>query len=253
MIYRDCVIEEALVDLPRNDPDGLFAYYRGSDVVIIPHHTKVWTDWRYHDPDLEPIAEAYSCWGSGVEQFDPLWRKSTKPGAGLHNALARGYRFGFIGSGDSHAGMPGRSYPADRQWCVDAKSGLACVYAPELTREAIFDALRSRRCYATTGVRMIVEFTVDSTGMGGTVVPADPRAPRRIRIHVIGTDELASLRVVKNGDTLALRELSGDEAFFETVDTVTAVHGDHYFLRVVQRDGNTAWSSPVWIDLNANM
>jgi hypothetical protein len=252
VIYRDCVIEPELADLPRNDPTGLFDYYRGRDVIIIPHHTKAWTDWAYHDPELEPIAEAYSCWGSGVEQFDPLWHKSTKPGSGLHNALARGYRFGFIGSGDSHAGMPGRSYPADRQWCVDAKSGFACVYAPALTREAIFDALRARRCYATTGVRMIVEFSVNDVAMGGAVSLAQARQTRTIRIHVVGTDELASLRIVKNGDTFASRDLSGDETFFEIADTSVAAQGDHYFLRVVQEDGNTAWSSPVWVDLRTD-
>lgn len=247
VIYRDDAIEPVLEDLPPNDPASLFARFRGRDVIIIPHHTKVWTDWDFHDPELEPLAEAYSCWGSGVERDDPLWSKSIRPGSGLFNALARGYRFGVIGSGDSHSGMPGRSYPADRQWCVGAKSGLACVYAPELTREAVFDALRARRCYATTGARMILEFRVNGVTMGGEASLEDAHAERRLAIHVIGTDDLALLRIIKNNATLVRRDLDGDEVFFEHVDTTAAADGDWYMVRIEQRDGNTAWSSPVWV------
>lgn len=249
VIYRDLRIEPPLKDLPNDNPCGLFEYFSGKDVIIIPHHTKAWTNWDFHDPVLEPIAEAYSCWGSGVEKDDPLWTKSIKPGAGLFNALARGYRFGFIGSGDSHSGMPGRSFPADRQWCVDARSGLACVYAPELTRAAIFDALRQRRCYATTGERMILEFRVNDVPMGGELCIEGPNRERRLSVHVIGTEELAALKIVRNNATLAEHPLNGGEAFHEYVDTDPASSGDWYFVRVTQKDGNTAWSSPVWITM----
>ena len=251
VIYRECEVEPELADLPRNDPHALFAYYRrkhGEDgVVIIPHHTKVWTQWDYHDPALEPIVEAYSCWGSGVEERDALWHKSIRPGAGVFAALQRGYRMGFIGSGDSHAGMPGRSYPADRQWCVDAKSGFACVYAEDLTRDAVFDALRRRQCYATTGVRLILEFSVDDTPMGGEAVVSSPSTPRRIRVHAIGTTKLSSLRVIKNKAELSARALDACETYFEYHDTSAARPGDFYFVRITQEDGNAAWSSPVWL------
>lgn len=248
VIYRDCADEPALSKLPQNDPKALFAYYRGRDVIIIPHHTKVWTEWEYHDPVLAPIVEAYSAWGSGVEEVDPLWHKAIKPGSGLFAALARGYRLGFIGSSDSHTGMPGRSYPADRFWCVDSKGGYACVMATELTRESVFDALRQRRCYATTGVRMILEFSVNDVGMGQTLPLATPRAVRRIAVHAIGT-ELASLRVLKNNREFAQRALTGDEACADFYDTEPAKTGDFYFIRVVQKDQNTGWSSPVWVNV----
>ena len=251
VVYRDCEVEAQLTDLPRNDPRALFAYYRskhGEDgALIIPHHTKVWTQWDYHDPALEPIVEAYSCWGSGVEERDPLWHKSIRPGAGVFAGLKRGYRLGFIGSGDSHAGMPGRAYPADRQWCVEAKSGFACVYAQQLTREAVFDSLRRRRCYATTGVRLILEFSVDDTPMGGEAAAPAPDAPRCIRVHAIGTAKLSSLKVVKNNTNLAARSLDTWETFFEYHDTSTAQSGDFYFVKISQEDGNAAWSSPVWL------
>ena len=244
VIYRDCNVEPVL-DLS----EGFFEYFHGrKDVLSIPHHTKVVTDWEYYEPELEPLVEVYSCWGSGVEHADPLWNKSEKPGAGVFNALARGHRMGFIGSGDSHSGLPGRSFPQDRQWFMHQKSGFACVYAPELTRQAIFEALQKRRCYATTGIRAILEFSVNDSVMGTELTVQDPALPRIIRIHAIGTDRLKSLRIVKNNGELVRRALQRDEEFFEYYDTTVARQDDFYYVRIVQEDENTIWSSPVWID-----
>ena len=248
-----CVVPDTIIDLrisSGNDANVMFEYFRGrDDIISIPHHTKSWTNWDFYDQELECLVEVYSCWGSGVEHQDPLWYKSEKPGSGVFNALARGYRFGFIGCGDSHAGTPGRSYPQDRQWCVHQKSGFTCVYAPELSREAIFDALKARQVYATTGARMILEFSVDDVMMGGEVDMADPSAERIIRIHAIGTDTISHLKIVKNNEPLFVREVGRDEEYFEYRDASVARDGDFYYVRVVQADEETAWSSPVWLNV----
>ncbi len=247
VVYRDCEVEPIL-----DFSGGFFETYRGrDDVVSIPHHTKVRTNWDYYDPELEVLAEVYSCWGSGAEHADPLWNKSELASGGVFNALKRGYRMGFIGSGDSHSGMPGRSFPQDRQWFMHQKSGFACVYATELTREAVFDALRSKRCYATTGVRAILEFSVNGCDMGGELDLRDPSEPRVIRLHVIGTDRLKSLRIIKNSEDLVQRDLGREEEFLEYHDTSAARNGDYYTVRIVQddEDGNTIWGSPVWVNM----
>jgi hypothetical protein len=131
------------------------------------------------------------------------------------------------------------------------KSGFACVYATELTREAVFDALRSKRCYATTGVRAILEFSVNGCDMGGELDLRDPSEPRVIRLHVIGTDRLKSLRIIKNSEDLVQRDLGREEEFLEYHDTSAARNGDYYTVRIVQddEDGNTIWGSPVWVNM----
>lgn len=251
VIFREFEIEPVLEALRGADYEAFFGYLRErpDEVLAIPHHTKSWTDWDCYDQELEPLVEVYSCWGSGVEHADPLWEKSEKPGSGVFNALDRGYRFGFIGCGDSHAGMPGRSFPQDRQWCVMRKSGFTGVYAPELTREAIFDALKARRTYATTGVRMILEFSVNGVPMGGELTLDDASTERVIRIHAIGEDEIAYMKIVKNNEDLIIRPCSRDEEYFEYVDTTPARDGDWYYVRVVQDDEETGWSSPVWVNV----
>ncbi len=90
------------------------------------------------------------------------------------------FKFGLIGSTDTHTGMPavrennmmgkfGADEPgpgrADALWDIYkipkarfAASGYAGVWAHENTRESLFEAMRRRETYATTGSRMQVRF-----------------------------------------------------------------------------------------------
>ncbi len=90
---------------------------------------------------------------------------------------ANPFKFGMIGSSDSHTalaavaednfmgGTLGSEPKAGRifggfaiiNWQMNA-AGLAAVWAKENTREAIFDAMRRKEVYATTGPRMRVRF-----------------------------------------------------------------------------------------------
>ena len=95
------------------------------------------------------------------------------------------YKFGLVGSTDAHTGLAaveednffGKTAPQEpsperltkvfidnpktgvkvMDWEVGA-AGYAAVWATENTREAIFDAMKRREAYATTGSRMIVRF-----------------------------------------------------------------------------------------------
>ncbi len=114
-------------------------------------------------------------------------RSALKNGLGLQEALGvNPFQFGFIGSTDSHNalatadednffGKAGRSQPAPGRSALSftpseygtniellnwelAGSGYAAVWAKENTRAAIFDAIKRRETYATTGPRMTLRF-----------------------------------------------------------------------------------------------
>lgn len=100
------------------------------------------------------------------------------------------YRFGVIGSTDSHVGMSPATESdyfgkvgtrdgtakvrLDCTYCAGGSdisrfsgSGLAAVWARENTREAVFDALRRNETYATSGPRMQVRFFAGFDGISG--------------------------------------------------------------------------------------
>jgi hypothetical protein len=112
-------------------------------------------------------------------------RSAFKNGLKLEKELgANPYKFGVVGSTDSHTGLTtaeeenffGKSAiaePNPERWghpFVKGKSGqvfwnweslasgYAAVWATENTRESLFDAMRRRETYATTGSRIIVRF-----------------------------------------------------------------------------------------------
>ena len=164
----------------------LFRQFEGrDDVLLIPHIGGRYADIvGFHDPRLERVIELYSDWG----RFEWL----------LRDALEHGYRVGFVANSDGHKGRPGASHPGASTF--GAYGGLTCVLAESLTREAIFDALRDRRCYGVTAAQRIhVELTVNGLPMGAE---ARARGPVSIRGRVVGTGDLERVDVFRGLDII---------------------------------------------------
>ncbi len=233
-------------------PRRVFDYYRGrTDVLIIPHHVKTWTDWSFHDPMLEPVMEIYSCWGQSESPGLDLRNKGKTPGAGAWEAFRRGYRLGMMASSDNHVGMPGRSYPGDRQAQTPFKAGLCAIWAPELSRESLFDALRRRCCYGTTGSRIIVRFLIAGKPMGSVLHATDSDLDFEIEVH--GTETLDRIELVHDLKVSRVFRPEHEEASLHVRSILPGIHHGMYYLRIYQRDGERAWTSPIWIDELASL
>ncbi len=113
-------------------------------------------------------------------------REAMKDGLKMQQDLGvNPFKYGLIGSSDTHLGTPGNveetpfpghagagENPADGiEGLTDvieaSPGGLAVLYAEENTRESLFDAMRRREAYATSGTRPIVRF------FGGWDLPAN--------------------------------------------------------------------------------
>ncbi|MFH1539645.1 MAG: DUF3604 domain-containing protein [bacterium] len=166
----------------------------------------------------------------------------------------RGLRFGFIASSDTHVGLAGNCTRPDfnisfSQWYFRAGNrppgpGVAAMYLEELTREAVFEAMRARRVYAVTGSRIVLDVRAGGHFMG-SLVRSDGPVP--FSIEVKGRAPIHSIEVVKNGRTVGTFSDTGTQAEVEYTDERREREEDYIYVRVLQRDAHMAWSSPVWI------
>lgn len=230
-----------------NSPGKIAEEIRRQNAMMVPHHTgelRFVIDWEETVPDITPLMEI--CQIRGAYEY-PGCPSSigilNTPDAKAYaqGALEKGLMFGFIGSSD-HSGCQ-----------------IAGVYAKELTRKAIFKALSARHCYASTGPKIILAFSLNGHIMGDEIdVKAETIPVRKLFVEVIGTKELKSVTVVRNSDDIYQAEIKGDRCKFEFEDRedtpniiirnpITGKEIIYYYIRVVQKDKNCVWSSPIWI------
>lgn len=169
----------------------------GTPTLAFPHHIgyrqgRRGINWNTYTNQDAPIVEMISMHGCAetdentrayMHVMGPSDREST-----MQFGLELGHDFGVIGSTDHHSSHPG-SYG----------HGMCGVWASELTRAGIFDALRARRTYALTGDRIRLEFAIDGHPLG-TEIPF--AATRNIGVRVLAGAPIDYVDVLKNNRLL---------------------------------------------------
>lgn len=245
--------------------EKLWEKLKGLRAMSIPHHPSglrfciadgcAPVDWTVRNDEMQRLVEIFSVHGNS-EYFDNTQKFRLMHHAGhfLQDALRQGHRFGIISSSDCHNGHPGlsgmydyHSYdPSEGTVETDCCRGcLIGVYATELTREAIWDALWNRRCYATTGKRIILDFRVDDHFMGEEYKSDSAR--RKIFVKVIGTADIKTIEIIKNNNVIISHSGTSAKEEILRYDENSNDGGAYYYARITQADGEIAWSSPVWV------
>jgi hypothetical protein len=182
--------------------DKLFGALEGENAVVIAHVGGRYADLKYaHDGRFERAVEVHSSWGT----FEWI----------LYDAFEQGFRVGVVCHSDDHKGRPGATRPGASTF--GAIGGLTCYFMPELTRDALFEALRKRHHYGTTGTRIFLdvhgvfdqpvtgfsedpklaratEFPVREALMGDIIRPG--AVPMRLLAEVIGTAPIERVDVL---------------------------------------------------------
>ena len=175
--------------------EELYANLRKNNGIAIPHHTGYQVgergkDWNFFDEELSPVVEIYSSHGSSEGTDAPRFLDRNldmgpgTSGGTILDGLNRGYKFGIIASGDNHEDFPG-------VW----GNGLAAVFAKELTKEAIWDAIKKRRVYGVTGDRIQLYFSINGHIMGEVF---DSQEATDINVEAIGGDAIDTIQIVRN-------------------------------------------------------
>jgi len=199
--------------------DKLFEFLSGEDCRVIAHVGGRYADVKYaHDGRVERSVEVHSTWGT----FEWI----------LHDAFEKGFRVGVVCHSDDHKGRPGATTPGASTF--GAIGGLSCYFMPELTRDGLFEALRRRWHYGTTGTRLFLdvrgtfehdvvgfsedpklgpaqELTVRAAAMGDIIRPKT--VPMKLSVEVIGTapvdrvDVLHGTQIVQSGRPFTASDL----------------------------------------------
>jgi hypothetical protein len=222
----------------------LYDYLEGHRALVIPHHHMICAATVHlGNPRYERLVEMYSMHGTSETRGTPLSNK-VEDGVSARELLAAGHRVGFIAASDNHNGAPGLSARSSRFTNLVYSGGLAAVWAAELTREAVFDALYARRCYGTTGARILLDFRLNGEPMGSELRLARGQAAP-CTILAAGTDHIVRVELIRNGTEELLWNGAED---LVRLDRDLRFDGPEWlYVRVTQADRQMAWSSPIWI------
>lgn len=180
------------------DLPTLFANMRDRSAFVLPHHTAYelgnrGKEWDVHNTNLSPLAEVYSSHGSSEAVDSPVPMNRNKDmgprthGGTFQDALDRGYKIGAV-AGNDGPGLPGT-------W----GNGVAGIWATELTREGIWEALNARRTVGVTGDRIVLWWTLDDNPLGSVV---NNEVSRRATVDVDCPRPLDRIEVIHDGDVV---------------------------------------------------
>ena len=117
------------------------------------------------------------------------------------------------------------------------------MYVDKLDREGLMRAIKARRTFAATD-NVVVDFRMGEHFMGESFT-APGAAP--IKAFIQGTGPLASVTLVKNNRAIYTKPGEGPEMNFAYTDADTKAGDAYYYVRVQQKNGQIAWSSPIWV------
>ena len=246
-------------------PSSLFDALKKEKAIIIPHHTAHggnFCDWKDHDIEKERLVEiyqergSYECSekaGNPVPECESNWQPYEN--GYVINALLLGWRVGFTGGGDDHTGHAGTDFPQNN---CHYKDGLTGVFATELTRQGVWDALWNRRTIATTGARIYLYYTLNSHPLGSEIF-FDIEEKRKFHIIFHGTDILERIEIIRNGKVVATFKEKKKDIEIQWMDTTplkkillspnkfSKEYFAFYYIRAIQKNHEVVWASPVWI------
>jgi hypothetical protein len=229
----------------KNSGPILYPYLRQHRGICMEHSlaTGQGTDYRDNDPELEPLVEIYQGYHAAYEyEGAPRAETSTnfvsvhggyRPAGFWWNALAKGLKLGVQASSDH----------------ISTHTSYAMIYTPTTNRGDIVESMRQRHAYAATD-NILVDFESEATNgarhlMGDAF--ADPSGRVKLIAKVEGTDEITQIDLIRNGKFIYTRAPHQKSSDFEYVDQSPETGESYYYLRVMQKDGNLAWASPIWI------
>lgn len=151
----------------------------------------------------------------------------------------QGWRVSPTNNGDTHNALWGTDTPA--------RTGLV---ARSLTQADLLEAMRARRVFATEDSNLAVTLRANDSWMGTAL---DTTGPLPLTVQVLDLD-IEGFTIQLYDSNMLLEQARFERADIrnsEGVAWTTTVHarpGHFYWVKVVQDDGEIAYSTPIWIN-----
>ncbi|OFY65743.1 MAG: hypothetical protein A3H98_10350 [Bacteroidetes bacterium RIFCSPLOWO2_02_FULL_36_8] len=252
-------------DTSSNTQQKLFSKLEvnNTEAIVIPHMMNQWTDhqvWTTVNNKLQPVGEIYS----PVHTMKGLPRGKDKPWKfeigidfpwSFQYAWNKGHQIGLIAASDNHVGKPGMNNYSD---FIDQSAGFAVIYSKKNSRDSLWKSLSQRYTYATTGTRILLDFSINNHRMGEEFTTTDDSI--YINFSVAGTAPVSTIEIIKlqegkyfnlNSVFLSKNKEVYNQTFLECCNNepgTTAM----YYLKITQEDNEVAWSSPIWVTFSQN-
>ena len=167
---------------------------------------------RLVDRPCEGNIEVAAGWGVYINQPEKI-----------HADLTAGYKVGFVATSDGHRRNPG------------VGGGLTGFWAPELTSEAIMQAMKDHKVYATNGSRLVMHARANGSFMGEDVetsgeveLTLDARSPKAAIVRAV---------LVRDGDEIF--SAPGDGLALQLTHLDTPAAGFHWYYWRVELEGES--------------
>ena len=149
-------------------------------------------------------------------------------------ALDKGWHIAPTNNQNNHKG----------QW-GDASEARTVVLAKSLTEEALYDAMKNRRVYATQDSDLTVYYALNGMVMG-SIIPKSESAAVTVFLNDPTDEAIGSVEVVADGGAVLVSEYV--ETPSQVLELSASSGHSYYYLRITQPDGDVAVTAPVWMD-----
>ena len=152
-------------------------------------------------------------------------------------ALDKGWHLAPTNNQDNHKGKWG-----------NANDARDVILTDDFSEQGIYEAIRALRMYATEDKNLELTYTVNGLMMGSSIT----EIPDKLNVEVTvndpdASDSIAKVEVVANSGKVAYTWDDAAQLRSGKLSATLDPSYSYYFIRVTQKDGDLAVTSPVWV------
>lgn len=157
-------------------------------------------------------------------------------------ALDKGWHVAPTNNNDNHKGKWG-----------NANTARTVIEAPELTREALYEAISERRTYATEDENLRISYTVNGNTMGSILDDTDTLEFKITVEDIDAGDNIKKISIIGDGGKVikSIDNINATEK--EWTFTLDENVSSYYYVRVDEADQDIAVTAPVWVGEKENI